>query len=217
MKDKLIKKGFVAMLTGWVRVPALVLCKAGKLAVKSGTRFRHEPDELIPVRASLWKVETRETRVIRLVLARFLVVSSGRNRALIGRIFARLQHNVSLIDTAPLCSSCIAIAMTDINASAVTVNRTENWRTRDKIEAFRSVRADRQPAHAIHEIRGGRSYWQVNMSPVQFQRLRLTARQLVFCHCCSSTVLSRGGSWVERNQEEKRQDKREKKQTGETK
>jgi hypothetical protein len=139
MKDKLIKKGFVAMLTGWIRVPALVLCKAGKLAVKSGTRFRHEPDELIPVGASLWKVETR---VIRLVLTRLLVVSSGRNRALIERIFARLRHNVSLIDTAPLCSGCIAVAMTDINASTVAVNRTETWRKRDKLEAFRSVRAD---------------------------------------------------------------------------
>jgi hypothetical protein len=139
MEVELSEEGFVTMFACCVRVPALVLCKAGELAVKSGTRFRHEPDELIPVRASLWKVETRVTR---LVLARFLVVSSGRNMALIERIFARLRHNISLIDAAPLCSSCIAVAMADINASTVTVNRTEAWRTRNKLEAFRSVRAD---------------------------------------------------------------------------
>jgi hypothetical protein len=133
MEDELSEEGFVAMFARWVRVPALVLCKAGKLAVKSGTRFRHESDELIPVRASLWKVETRVIR---------LVVSSGRNRALIERIFARLRHNISLIDTAPLCSSCIAVAMTEMNPSTVTVNRTETWRTRDQLEAFRSVRAN---------------------------------------------------------------------------
>jgi hypothetical protein len=138
MEGKFSEKGFVAMLAGWVRVPALVLRKAGKFAVKSGTRFRHKPDELIPVRASLRKVWAR---VIRLVLSRLLLVSSGRNRALIERIFDSLRHNVSFIDMAPLCPSCIAIAMTDRNAFTITVNRTEAWRTRDKLKAFR-VRAD---------------------------------------------------------------------------